>query len=177
MKGAFQSNLYTIPELDSAGNKEKPNQQSLSDIPSDVPSDIPTDIATNKHYKKSGGLSLVPVTDPNLKNAAKLIIEKHTIEKVTLENKLQREESDAMKKLFQKLEAKKKNAMERRKLELAKQLEEAEGDKEKEEVVESMVEKLEKEMKNIEEENEEFFQSKMQELIQERLRASEELKR
>ncbi len=49
----------------------------------------------------------VPVMSPDLKRVAKQLIEKHTIENVTLENRLREKESTALKKLYTQIEERK----------------------------------------------------------------------
>ena len=49
----------------------------------------------------------VPVMSPDLKRVAKQLIEKHTIENMTLENRLREKESTALKKLYTRIEERK----------------------------------------------------------------------
>ena len=59
-----------------------------------------------KHSPSVSGLG-VPVVSPDMKEVAKQLIEKHTIENVNLENRLRESENAAMKKLYAKIEERK----------------------------------------------------------------------
>ncbi len=120
--------------------------------------------------------SLAPNVDPAMKDVARQMIEKHAIENLSLENRLQKEESEAIKNMLLKLETRKKKTIEKGKLELEKKLEMTKGDGDHDEHVLKTAEELEKAVKEIEGEGESSFKDLMQELVQKRIRTSNQLK-
>ena len=109
----------------------------------------------------------VPVTSPSLKKVAKQLIEKHTIENVNLENRLRDKETDALKKLHTKVEARKAKLIAESKNKLKTVLSHVES-KDKEGVIVDNVKDLQENLAMLEEEKDKMIEATLETLVEER---------
>ena len=115
------------------------------------------------------------LSDPQHRKITKGLIEKHTIENVNLESKLQTEESHEIKFVLQKFEEKKVTLVEQAKEELARVLPETTDSTNKYELMVGEMKELEEKLAAIETDKEKAVNEVIRELVEKRITAKKEL--
>ena len=142
------------------------------------PNQTPAHVSEGWSNKQGGKEHLaggdISTADPGTKKVVKQLIEKHTIEVVNLENKLQSKESSEIKRVLEDFEERKAKAIEQEKEALTQLLPTMDSN-EKMEVVGESAHRLEGVLAAIEEEKVNVVNSVIEKLVEEHLEAKDTL--
>ena len=153
------------------------NVEDAADIAEVQPTQSPASVNEGWREKTSGGQYSAGSglsTDVHDKNIAKELIEKHTIEVVNLETKLQNDETNQIKEVLNKFEDKKTKAVEDEKEALSNLLNTV-GEDRKMEMVAKSAQHLEGVLAAIEEEKMKTVENVIKKLVEERIVAKDVL--